>query len=277
MKPLFATLIVAAALTSVIAPAINAQETRERKVVPAVQAVKEPTTSSERTQTAAVAGVPAATVPAEVSDERREAESELKAAVLPYYNNFLRSYPLGPEDVISVEVFDQPRYSRAGIVIPPTGRISYIHIKGGINVAGKTTEQVGEEIRKHYEEYIIDPVVNVTLDKAASAQFSILGDVGQPGVRVMTRRYSLREALALAGGVLATGDKSKITILRAQEGGLVKPMQVDLKKIEKGKAPDEYLAAGDQVLVPGNRLKKFKQVVDLVSVVSVARVLFGGF
>ena len=37
----------------------------------------------------------------------------------PYYNNFFNTYRLGPEDVISVEVFNQDRYSRRGIIIPP--------------------------------------------------------------------------------------------------------------------------------------------------------------
>ena len=40
-----------------------------------------------------------------------------------YYNNFFNTYKLGPEDVISVEVFNQPRYSRSSITIPPSGRV----------------------------------------------------------------------------------------------------------------------------------------------------------
>ena len=47
-----------------------------------------------------------------------------------YYKNFFNNYRLGPEDIISVEVFNQPRYSRANIIIPPSGRVSLSLIKG---------------------------------------------------------------------------------------------------------------------------------------------------
>src|SRR5215213_5464426 len=53
-------------------------------------------------------------------DFRHGSQSEEEAAILPYYNNYLREYHLGPEDVISVEVFGQANYSKSGIVVPPT-------------------------------------------------------------------------------------------------------------------------------------------------------------
>jgi hypothetical protein len=46
--------------------------------------------------------------------------------------------PAGPEDVISVNVFGQDRYSRQGIKIPPSGRIYLALISEGIFVNGKT-------------------------------------------------------------------------------------------------------------------------------------------
>src|SRR5258705_6086515 len=154
------------------------------------------------------AGQKSSDIPAAALANRREDMSEEEAAVLPYYNNFLAAYRLGPEDVISVTVFGQERYSKANIVVPPDGRIAYPLIAEGIFVAGKTTQQVQDEITKRYDEYIIDPKVSVSLDKAMSARYSVLGDVAQPGIRVMTRRLSVYEAVAEAGGVLSTGDKS---------------------------------------------------------------------
>lgn len=217
-------------------------------------------------------------VPAEVQAGRRGQLSEEEAAVLPYYNNFLTTYRLGPEDVISVSIFGQERYSRLGIIVPPHGRISYPLIPEGIVVAGKTTEQIAEEIRKRLDEYIIEPQVTVSLDKAVSAIYSVVGDVAQPGVRTMTRRYSITEALAMAGGVLDTGDKAKVIILRQQADGTVKPIVVNVKEIERGRAREmAFLVPGDQVLVPGNRLKTWKRVMDLLPVLSFARIFTGGW
>src|SRR5207237_9753812 len=66
---------------------------------------------------------PAAEVTADAQTNRTDQSSE-EAAIVPYYNNFFTTYRLGPEDVISVTVFGQDRYSKQVIVIPPSGRIS---------------------------------------------------------------------------------------------------------------------------------------------------------
>jgi polysaccharide export outer membrane protein len=217
-------------------------------------------------------------VSAEAQAGRRGQASEEEAAILPYYNNFLTSYHIGPEDVISVTVFGQERYSRMGITVPPNGKISYPLISEGVIVVGKTTEQIQDEITKRLDEYIIDPKVTVSLDKAVSATYSVIGDVGQPGVRTMTHRYSVMEALAMAGGVLETGDKSKVVILRQQADGNVRPIFVNVKKIERGQAKEmAFLVPGDQVVVPGNKFKIIDKVMKMIPILSFARIFTGGW
>ena len=218
--------------------------------------------------------------PSDVSQEidvnRHEQLSE-EAAVVPYYNNFFTTYRLGPEDVISVVVFNQDRYSRSGIVVPPSGRISLSLIPGGIFVNGKTVDEVAELIKKKYDEYIIDPQVTVSLDKASSYRYSVIGDVGQPGIRPMTRRMTVTEALAEAGGVLQTGDKSRVVVLRRQANGILSPIAVNVSAIYKGRAADNtYLVPGDQIVVPGNKLKTLQKIMGFTSVLSFARIFTGG-
>ena len=214
--------------------------------------------------------------PSDVSDDmqanRQEQISE-EAAINPYYNNFFTTYRLGPEDVISVEVFNQDRYSRKGIVVPPSGRISLALIPGGVFVNGKTVDEVAEIIKKRYDEYIIDPQVTVSLDKASSYRYSIMGDVGQPGIRLMNHRMTVTEAIAEAGGVLSTGDKSKVIVLRRQPSGVLAQIPVNVSNIYKGKAADStYLVPGDQIIVPGNKMKKIKEILGLTQVLSFARI-----
>ena len=216
---------------------------------------------------------PAPDVSDEMQANRREQLSEEEAAISPYYNNFFNNYRLGPEDVISVETFNQPRYSRANITIPPSGRISLSLIPGGVFVNGKTVEQVGEIIAKKYTEFIIDPQVSVSLDKAASYRYSIVGDIAQPGVRLMNHRMTVTEAIAEAGGVLTTGDRSKVVVLRRGPDGVLGKIPVNVSAIYKGKAPDTvYLAPGDQILVPGNKLKTFDKIMRFTSILSFARI-----
>jgi protein involved in polysaccharide export with SLBB domain len=215
-------------------------------------------------------------VPEETQANRQEQMSE-EAAVVPFYNNFFSTYRLGPEDVISVVVFNQDRYSRAGIIVPPSGRISLSLIPGGVFVNGKTVDEVAEVIKKRYDEYIIDPQVTVSLDKASSYRYSVIGDVGQPGIRLMSRRLTVTEALAEAGGVLDTGNKSKVVVLRRQSTGVLAQIPVNVSAIYKGKAADNtFLVPGDQIVVPGNTLKTIQKIMGMAQVASFARVFTGG-
>ena len=287
-KKSFALFMVALLLTSVgaLVPAqtpTDAPKTRQRVTTSTQEKDKKeqqkapPTTTAngDRIEPDETARTPT-DVPQDTQANRQEKLSE-EADVLPYYNNFFNTYRLGPEDVISVSVFNQDRYSRAGIVIPPSGRISLQLIPGGVFVNGKTVEEVAAIITKKYDEYIIDPQVTVSLEKAASYRYSISGDVGQPGIRLMNHRMTVTEAIAEAGGVLSTGDKSKVVVLRRQPGGQLAQIPVNVSAIYKGKEPDTtFLVPGDQILVPGNKWKTFQKIMSLTSVVSFARIFAGG-
>ena len=240
----------------------TSSQQKDKKVAPATKDRLEP---DDSTQT-----------PSDVSQDiqanRQEQLSE-ESAIIPYYNNFFSTYRLGPEDIISVEVFNQDRYSRKGITVPPSGRISLSLIPGGVFVNGKTVEEVAAIITKKYDEYIIDPQVTVSLDKASSYRYSVVGDVGQPGVRLMSHRMTVTEALAEAGGVLSTGDRSKVYVLRRQPTGMMAPILVNVSAIYKGRAADNvYLVPGDQIVVPGNKMKKVKEWLGFTSVLGFARV-----
>jgi polysaccharide export outer membrane protein len=219
--------------------------------------------------------------PVDVSDDiqanRKEQMSEA-AAIDPYYNNFFSTYRLGPEDVISIDVFNQERYSRKGVTVPPSGRISLSLIPGGVFVNGKTVDEVAEIIKKKYDEFIIDPQVTVSIEKAGSYRYSIVGDVLQPGVRLMNHRMTVTEAIAEAGGVLGTGDRSKVVVLRRGQDGMLAQIPVNVSAVYKGRTPDTtYLVPGDQIVVPGNKLKKIQSILGFANVLSFARIFGLGF
>src|SRR2546421_10417455 len=204
-------------------------------------------------------------------------ESSEEAAIVPYYNNFFANYRLGPEDVVSINVFQQEKYSRQGVKIPPSGRIYLALMPEGLFVNGKTPDQVAEMIKKRYDEYILNPQVSVSLDQAGSYRYSVVGDVGAPGIKLMTRRLSVSEAVAEAGGVLQTGNRSRIVVLRKQADGTLHQIPVNLSAIYKGQAPDSvYLVPGDQVIVPGNKLKKLQTIMSFTQVLSFANLFRGG-
>lgn len=195
--------------------------------------------------------------------------------ILPYYNNYLKEYRLGPSDMISVEVFGQcPDYCKTGITIPPNARISYPLIREGILVAGKTVEQVAAEITKKLDEFIIDPKVTVTLDKAMATRYAVMGNVAAPGVRVMDRKVSVYEAILESGGVSKNGDRNKVYVVSYTRDGHLSRKMVSLSQMEAGKAEMVYLSPGDQVFVAGKGLT-IEKVLGMLGSASAARVLFG--
>jgi polysaccharide biosynthesis/export protein len=274
---LTAALIVAIVLVLVAAMGVagqtqdDAQKARPRTTTTGQDKDKKKPVAGERLEPDDPARTPT-DVSEDVLANRQEQLAE-EAAINPYYNNFFSTYRLGPEDIISVEVFNQERYSRKGITVPPSGRISLSLIPGGIFVNGKTVDEVAELIKKRYDEYIIEPQVTVSLDKASSYRYSVMGDVLQPGIRLMNHRMTVTEAIAEAGGVLGTGDKSKIIVLRRQADGMLATIPVNVSQIYKGKAADTtYLVPGDQIIVPGNKMKKIQQILGFANVLSFARV-----
>lgn len=252
-------------------PSERAPEPQKETVKPAPQTSETPPATDVKPQTISVKNDPPAR-----DDRRQETESEEEAAILPYYNNYLKDYRLGPEDVITVEVFGQcPDYCKSGITVPPTAKISYPLIREGIFVGGKTVEQIQDEITKKLDEYIIDPKVTVTLDKVGSARFSVLGKVAAPGVRLMTRRISIYEAVVESGGVLKNGDRKRVMIYRQTAKGLSQ-IAVNLQDIERGKAEMVYLVPGDQVFVPDAGFKlNVSTIFKIIERASLVRILFG--
>src|SRR2546423_1262447 len=265
--------ILAIALTvSVTTFAQSPTATRQRRAAP---------DSTDTTAPASPAKSDEKAKPTPATDQalaNRVCQDTDETAIVQNYNNFFATYKLGPEDIISVMVFGQERYSKSGIKVPPSGRVSLQLIPDGIFVTGKTVDDVAELIKKRYDEYIIDPQVSVSLDQAGSYRYSVIGDVGQPGIRLMTRRLSVTEAIAEAGGVLQTGNKNKIYVLRKQATGNLARIPVNVAAIYRGQVPDSgYLMPGDQVVVPGNKWKTFDKIASFMPILSFARIFTGGF
>jgi len=226
---------------------------------------------------AAAQSAPASRSTAAANTPKQDTGAERDAAddVLPIYNQYLLEYRLGPGDIISVEVFGQcPDYCRVNVPVPPTARLSFPLIKEGLMVAGLTVEQVAAEITKRLDEYIIDPNVTVTLNKVVSSRFSVMGNVAQPGVKVMDRKVSLYDAVQDAGGIGPNGDRKKIFIMNFNKEGRLAKRQVDFQAIEQGRADMVYLSPGDQVFVGGKGFT-FKKLLLVMTRASSAAALFG--
>lgn len=275
-KNLFKPVLALAAL-AITAGVAGAQTENPKTIVVAPDEVREVKTETPSVPTPTPAPTPAVVAtpsPSPASDVETP-KSDDTENILPYYNNYLKEYRLGPNDIITVEVFGQcPDYCKTGITVPPTARISYPLIREGVLVGGRTVEQVAEEITKKLDEYIIDPKVTVTLDKAMSVRYSVMGKVAAPGIRIMDRKVSLYEAIIEAGGITKEGDKKKVAIISFDAQGNLSRRDINLTEMESGKTPMVFLNPGDQVFVGGKGFT-FAKVFDLLGKASAVRLLFG--
>ncbi len=203
---------------------------------------------------------------------RREMESEAEAELQPYFNNYFKALRFGPQDIVSVLVFNHEKYSMVNITVPPDGRLNYPLI-GQIVMVGRTQEDVQKEIAEKLSEYIIEPKVTVQIVQSRSMKYMVIGDVGKPGPYEMNRRMSVLEAIAEAGDVTRYGDAAKVSVLRLRADGSIYPNPINLREMQRGKGAAFYLSPGDVIFVPGNKFKTVEKVMQVVSLGSFMRTI----
>lgn len=148
-------------------------------------------------------------------------------------------YRVGQGDIISVVVWDHPElvfptqtYSIGqayelpstggspnvpGYVVSPHGDIQFPYA-GVMKVAGKTANEVRDQIAKALSRVVRDPQMTVRVLAFRSQRVYVDGEVKTPGMLpIDDAPMTLVEALNRAGGVLTqTGDSSRIRVTRGE-------------------------------------------------------------
>lgn len=156
-------------------------------------------------------------------------------------------YVVGPEDEISITVWDHPDLTRK-IRVNLEGKISFPLI-GEVSVGGLTTIEIENKIKELLnKDYIINPQVSVVIESYKSSKVSIMGEVKMPGPYALTRRMNVVEALSLAGGLLSEADH-EIMIVRPkksdQAGRALLPEDVEDSEIIRIQIRDMLEREGD--------------------------------
>jgi polysaccharide biosynthesis/export protein len=206
--------------------------------------------------------------PVTVAADTGAEETAIQAQIHSVYQQFYNSYRLGAGDIIAIHVDKHPEDSVEKATVSPVGQV-YYPLLGNVNVAGKTLAQLQEYFTTSVSEYIREPRLTLSLLEANSSKYGILGDVREPGVKIMTRPMRVFDAITAAGGITDTGSASNVTVLRQDPFGNVQNVKVNIKKMMQGKASAEdnfYLQTGDTIIVPGNTFKTISKVTTLLGV-----------
>jgi len=113
----------------------------------------------------------------------------------------IKSYLLGPGDVIDVRVFGQPELS-SSVQVDSDGNLSALpFIEKPIPAKCRTDKDVQKDITTAYSKFINNPQVSVRISERNSRQpATVFGAVRQPTRVEMKRRVRLNELMAVSGG-----------------------------------------------------------------------------
>ncbi len=161
----------------------------------------------------------------------------------------LLEYRIGAGDVLQLFVWKEPDLSR-DITVRFDGKVT-VPLLGDVEAAGRTPQQLGEELSRGLARYLAAPQVTLGVSQSNSARFHVLGQVGRPGDFPLTRRTTVLQALAIAGGFREFAKSDDVVIIR-QDGDAETAIPFHYKRIEGGKdlSQDIPLRPGDTILVP---------------------------
>jgi polysaccharide biosynthesis/export protein len=113
-------------------------------------------------------------------------------------------YKLGPEDVVTISVFDLPEMTQTTRV-ENDGTIN-VKLLGRVPAAGYTTTELKKELEHDWgKTYLEDPIVSIFIKQYHSTPVSVVGAVAKPGLYQLPGPRTLVQVIAMAGGVNMPG------------------------------------------------------------------------
>ena len=172
-------------------------------------------------------------------------------------------YEIGPGDVIGIVVYDHPEIAFSGVpattvadpqsispapgfIVSGSGQLTFPYA-GTVRAAGMTIQQLEATLTQRLGKVYKNPQLNVRVMAFRSKRVYVEGEVAQRGLQVFTDiPMTLSEAIARAGGVTPTGDRSNITLTR---NGVTTNIDL-LAMTEAGVDPSRIpLTNGDMIVV----------------------------
>jgi len=165
-------------------------------------------------------------------------------------------YVLGPDDIISISVYDHPELSSpqpgvtggsGGVMITSDGTVG-LPLIGNVVLGGLTIDQAQQKLVSAYAADVNQPDVTVQLVNAQSLRYYLLGAFSTPGVKYPGHVLTLLEALSLGGSV----DLSNADLYQAYVADGATKIPVDLNALlrEGDMTQNIVLNPGATVVIP---------------------------
>jgi len=125
----------------------------------------------------------------------------MQNAAAPQGGSALPSQPLGPGDLVQVQVLNFPEFSRT-VRVSTEGSIALPLVRQALPVRSKLPVEVESQIREtlRSEDLVVNPSVSVTVVEYSSHPVSVIGAVKTPLIFQAVGRVTLSDAIIRAGG-----------------------------------------------------------------------------
>ncbi len=176
------------------------------------------------------------------SSPRSEDEKSLNTVGAPVDP---KTYVIGAEDILKIEVWREPDLSNAALV-RLDGKVS-LPLLGDVQAGGLTPETLAENLKTAWSKYVTVPNVMVSVSAVNSKKYFAIGQVTRPGSYPLVVPTTILQALAIAGGFQDYANSKNITVLRG-----TKRFRFNYQDFIHGKNESQniLLESGDQIIVP---------------------------
>lgn len=153
-------------------------------------------------------------------------------------------------------VRDRQQVTPEGVEVAASGKFFYPYA-GNVQAAGKTVEEVRQDLTRKLSKYIVDPQISVKVDQYNSQQIQVLGEVNMPRpLAVTSKPLRVLDAIALSEGLKESADKVEATLIK--QGQQIK---ISLAELLDGDLTQNYIMTdGDVLNIDTNR---YRQIVIL--------------
>jgi polysaccharide export outer membrane protein len=188
--------------------------------------------------------------------ESARAQSEAALLKQPSYQ-----YLVGLHDILHITVWNHPELTNpsgassqeAGSVVGNNGTF-YFPFAGSVQAAGRTLNQIREELVRGLNKYLVDPQVDVSMLTYRSQNAYALGQVAKPGVISITDvPLTITDLIAQSGGVTPAADLRAATLLTK---GKSKPIDLYALYYTGDISQNVRVSAGDILTIPESRYDK---------------------
>lgn len=178
-----------------------------------------------------------------VGDDEKDASIKKTLADEPL-RDFDANFSLSPGDIFLVAAYG-PTNLETKSNVDQKMQIYFPKV-GVIHLEGLTYAKAEEKIRKRFQDYYIGAKIYIQMQSKTNRSVFVIGKVKKPGIKIISARSSLFDALHLSGGITPLGSLRNLEI---RKGGST--THVDLyHMIITGEWKPHILTGGEVIYVP---------------------------